>query len=317
MAETTGISWTDSTWNWITGCTRVSRGCKFCYIERTPPFFYHGRKFDGPDAGATTGVLLHPERLSWPFRTGKKALGPRVFVNSLSDVWHEEVPAQLVADAFAVMASTPHLTYQLLTKRPGVMRSRLKSRDFWNLVFASDAPHKYGNGREDAFAWTTAATAGVAPNVHLLVSVEDQDSADLRIPILLDTPGAVLGISAEPLVGLIDLSSWLEAPCPDCGDIGSVAVPGGGAACPRCYRDYGHGGTVNLGLDWVIAGGETGPGHEPMDVQWAQTLREQCEDAGAAFYMKQDSGPRSGMQGRLPDDLWAVKEFPTDVPVAA
>jgi protein gp37 len=303
MGETTGIGWTHSTWNVWTGCTKVSRGCDHCYIVRTPPFFYNGRSFDGDGPGSATGLVFHPERLAMPFRTGKRALGPRVFVNSLSDVFHEDAPVELVADMFAVMAATPWLTYQVLTKRPGPMRSKLRSRTFWDLVFASDAPHKYGNGREDIMAWNLAAEAGVAQNVHLLVSVEDQPAADLRIPILLDTPGAVLGISAEPLVGPLRLGDWLLS-----------TLPGADAAAGLPSISPLHGVPR---LDWVIAGGESGPGHEPMDVQWAADLYEQCRDAGVPFYMKQASGPRSGMQGDIPDDLWSVKEFPTDVQVPA
>lgn len=101
MADKTHIQWTDATWNIVTGCTRISDGCTHCYIERTPPFRIQGRSFDGPQIGATTGVQLHPDRLGWPLHWRKPR---RIFVCSLADLFHEQVPDEFIARAFAVHA---------------------------------------------------------------------------------------------------------------------------------------------------------------------------------------------------------------------
>jgi hypothetical protein len=128
MADHSHIQWTDATWNVASGCTKVSEGCRHCYIERTPPFRTQGRRFAGPrgagEPGATTGVQLHPERLDWPLRWRRPR---RVFVNSLSDLFFDarQVPDAYIAQVFAVMAATPWHTYQVLTKRPGRMAALL------------------------------------------------------------------------------------------------------------------------------------------------------------------------------------------------
>src|SRR5688500_5998333 len=120
MSDGSKIQWTETTWNILSGCTRVSDGCDHCYIERTPPFRMAGRRFDKPGIGGTTGVKLHPERLEQPLHWRKPR---RVFVNSLADLFHEDVPAEFIAKAFAVMRATPQHTYQLLTKRHARMRN--------------------------------------------------------------------------------------------------------------------------------------------------------------------------------------------------
>jgi protein gp37 len=243
MGETTGIQWSDSTWNVVTGCTRVSPGCDHCYIERQPPFRIHGRKFSGAETGATTGVMLHPDRLEWPFRTGKRALGPRVFVCSLADLFHEDVPDEFIIRVFAVMAETQNLTYQVLTKRPARMRALLNSGAIRAAVYDIGWP---------------------LPNVWLGVSAENQTWANARIPILLTTPAEVRFVSYEPALGPLDLTS--------------VAIPHGLVEAK--------GGTIP-GLDWVICGGESGPGARPMPLKWAEDVRDQCASAGVAFFMKQ------------------------------
>ncbi|WP_367128272.1 DUF5131 family protein [Saccharothrix sp. HUAS TT1] len=289
MGDKTRIEWTDATWNPVTGCTRVSEGCRRCYIERTPPFRTAGRRFDSAEVGGTTGVLLHPERLAQPLRWRKPR---RVFVNSLADLFHDDVPDAMVARVFAVMAATPWHTYQVLTKRPARMRALLKAEAFADEV--GFAWHEMG-GEEKALAWSALPL----PNVWLGVSTEDQATASRRIPILLDTPAAVRWISAEPLLGPIDLDGplvdghrprltyWLTGR-PYWKPIGTVN--GNGLA-----------EVLDVGprLDWVVVGGESGPGARPMHPDWARTIRDQCAAASVPMLFKQ-----WGEWGPAP---WAVR----------
>jgi len=278
MGDTTHIEWTDATWNPVTGCTRVSPGCVNCYIDWAPPFRVEGRHFtdrDGnrsPAIGATTGVRLHPDRLDWPLRK-RSWCGKRVFVCSLADLFHDDVPDEYIARVFAVMALTPEVTYQVLTKRPARMRALLSSPDFhwrvWHgLLTASHAAmltippyvtaHFHGGARLGERHMTPL------PNVWLGVTVEDQERADLRIPILLDTPAAVRWLSCEPLLGPVDL---------DATGMGVTGTSG-----PESRPSA---------VDWVVAGGESGPGARPMHPDWARSLRDQCRDAGVPFLFKQ------------------------------
>jgi protein gp37 len=257
MADHSGIEWTSATWNFVTGCTRVSDGCTRCYIERTPPFRMAGRRFDGPQIGATTGVQLHPERLDWPLRWRAPR---RVFVNSLSDLFHDAVPGDLIIRAFAVMAATPQHTYQVLTKRPGRMRSLLRGPTAFGdevLDHLLDLPGGAAAIAEQRVPWPL-------PNVWLGVSAEDQRQADIRIPVLLDTPAAVRWVSAEPLLAPVTLHRYLPV-------------------------GWGEGArwTTNMALDWVVAGGESGPGARPAHPAWFRALRDQCTGAGVPFFFKQ------------------------------
>ncbi len=183
----TGIEWTDETWNPVTGCTKVSEGCAHCYIERTPPFRMAHHRFEGPGGpeapGATTGVKLHPERLDIPLHWRKPR---RIFVCSLADLFHEDVPDSFIAGVFGVMARCPEHTFQVLTKRPGRMSSWVRKRVGFYLWMEKPLP-----------------------NVWLGTSVESQKWADVRIPKLLETPAAVRFLSCEPLLGPIDLRGGL------------------------------------------------------------------------------------------------------------
>jgi protein gp37 len=170
----TTIEWTDRTWNPLTGCTKVSPGCDHCYAKTM-----HER-FNGP--GSFDTVTLHPERLKQPLRWRKPSL---VFVNSMSDPFHRDVPDEYIAYMFAVMGQADRHTFQVLTKRPARMRALLSRPDFFPRV-KNDRP------------WPL-------PNVWLGVSVEDQKWADIRIPALRGTPAAVRFLSCEPLLGPIEL----------------------------------------------------------------------------------------------------------------
>lgn len=269
MSDKTGIEWTDATWNFVTGCTRISEGCDHCYIERTPPFRMAHRKFNGTGVGSTTGVKHYSDRLGIPLRWRNPR---RVFVNSLSDLFHEDVDEQLVAEALAVMALTPQHTYQLLTKRHARMRSYLSNpllRDQVEELVCERAAILYPKGWEARFTWPLR-------NLWLGVTVESQKWADIRIPYLRDTPAAVRFISAEPLLGPVDLSGHLpKALCAAC------EANMEGPMCSACYGDF------RTRIGWVIVGGESGPGARPMHPDWVRSLRDQCTAAGVAFHFKQ------------------------------
>lgn len=255
MADKTGIEWTDATWNPVTGCSKVSQGCKHCYALRdwprmsaNPKTVYFGRQF--------TDVRCHPERLDQPFRWTKPRL---IFVNSMSDLFHEAVPDEFIDRVFAAMARARQHTYQVLTKRADRMAAYLNDPDRKNRILAASVSLGWA-GMMD-MPWPI-------PHVWIGVSVEDQAAADERIPMLLDTPAAVRWISAEPLLGPVDL----------------LATPAGDILC-RC------GGclemTPDTRLDWVVVGGESGPKARPMHPDWARSLRDQCAAAGVPFLFKQ------------------------------
>lgn len=247
----TTIQWTDETWNPVTGCSRVSEGCRHCYIERTPPFRMAGRTLGDP-------VQLHPDRLDAPLHWKKPR---RVFVNSLSDLFHEDVPDEFIDRVFATMAMTRRHTYQVLTKRPlrllKYMQSRYPKDGQWLSWFIFDHINSHGDGSR---GWPLR-------NVWLGVSVEDQKTADERIPILLQVPAAVRWVSAEPLLGPVDLRNinpWddfhtdaLDTPDPS-------------------YR-----------LNWVVVGGESGPKARPCNVAWIRSIVRQCKAAAVPCFVKQ------------------------------
>lgn len=261
MADHSTIEWTQASWNFIDGCTRISDGCDHCYIERTPPFRMAHRHFDKPGIGGTTGVRLHSDKLGLPMKWRKPR---RIFTNSLGDLFHEAVPDQFIAEAFAVMVLAPQHTYQVLTKRHARMRSLLggaKTNGFLHLI----ADAILARGYRTSFAWPL-------PQVWLGVSVENQQWADIRIPALLDTPAAVRWLSCEPLLGAVDLAAHLDRMehkgSEHSADVGGIDWYG-----PR--------------IGWVVAGGESGPGARPMHPAWARTLRDQCASAGVPYFFKQ------------------------------
>lgn len=272
MADASKIEWTDATWNPVTGCTKVSPGCANCYIERTPPFRMASRYFQRPIVGydevtrvaqfgseMTTGVRLHPDRLDQPLRWRKPR---RIFVCSLADLFHDDVPDEYIRDVFnamrrcdgSVTAATgkaaPSHTFQVLTKRPE--RALAMSRD-----------RRLGFGLDE---WRTKAA-----NVWLGVSIENARYT-WRADVLREIPAAVRFISAEPLLGsLFDLGSARTGAQPGSAD-GDFAVTGFPTDRARKHLDLS-------GIDWVIAGGESGPGARPMHPDWAREIRDACLDA--------------------------------------
>lgn len=239
------IEWTDVTWNPVTGCSKVSPGCAHCYAEALSLRFGTSKKPWTPE-NAAENVVLHPERLDAPLHWRKPR---RVFVNSMSDLFHELVPDSFIVDVFRVMAQAEQHTFQVLTKRPERMRDMLNDQ-----IIMCDLSCVILPGPR----WATWPL----PNVWLGVSVENQHWADERIPLLLQTPAAVRFISAEPLLGPVNLKQ------------------AGAIRMDTWHADHGQ-------LDWVIVGGESGPKHRPFDAHWARDIRDQCASAGVPLFVKQ------------------------------
>jgi protein gp37 len=270
VADKTGIEWTDATWNPVTGCDEVSPGCDHCYARTV------AERFGAPAFPNGFGVTLRPHKMDQPLRWTRPR---RIFVNSMSDLFHAEIPDDYIAQVFAVMALAPRHTFQLLTKRHGRMRSLLSNTGFTAMVRA--ATHELAN--EHRLDWPESRPSGwewPLRNVWLGVSVEDQRWADLRIPVLLATPAARRFISAEPLLGLVSLQRWISPGC-TCPAIGNPWF----SHAPTCPIRTGI--TGSGALDWVIVGGESGRGARPMHPVWARNLRDQCATAGIPFLFKQ------------------------------
>jgi protein gp37 len=239
-------------------CYAEVQAARIVRMGKGKPTAYDGlaRTTAAGEARWTGEVWLVPEQLAWPLRKRKPQ---RIFVNSMSDLFHEKLTNEQIAAVFGVMAACPQHTFQVLTKRARRMREwfewagRLNLDDLRGLAMG-------------AMKWARDAvlvrrgTTWPLPNVWLGVSVEDQAAADERIPELLRTPAAVRFLSCEPLIGPVSVSAWLE--------VGPLSR----------HRSL---------LDWVIAGCESGPGARQCDVEWLRSLRDQCASAGVAFFLKQ------------------------------
>lgn len=242
MGDRTGIEWTDATWNPVTGCTKVSTGCDHCYAEtlarkrlrdtylrRLPVSDGNGNRAD-PFA-----VRLWPERLEHSIRWSEPRM---VFVNSMSDLFHRDVPDEFVTQVFEVMLSVDWHIYQVLTKRPA------RAARFWR-------KHRHLFGLD-----------AIPDHIWIGTSLENQ-SVSYRVDHLRRIPARVRFLSCEPLLGPIELD--LE------------------------------------GIDWVIAGGESGFVHRPLDMSWARVVRDQCIRARVPFFFKQVGGRTPKAGGRLLD----------------
>jgi protein gp37 len=321
VSEHSAIQWTDATWNPTTGCTKVSPGCANCYIETTTPFRVQGRKF----VGGAIPLKLHEGRLEQPLRWRKPK---RIFVNSLSDLFHEDIPFEFIDRVFAVMALTPQHTYQVLTKRPGRMLEYLTApigfsarREGRIRTLANElrTDPKFTGGRLKHFeTWPL-------PNVWLGVSVENQHFADERIPLLLQTPAAVRFISAEPLLEEISFrwAKW-DDHAPNPRRLTKLPPVERDGKCLAGSINHLDGARM---LDWVIVGGESGSDARPFDIARARKIVAECRAAGVPVFVKQlgvapyDSAPtmpvnvpvrdrKGGDPEEWPADL-RVREFPT------
>ena len=226
MADTK-IEWTDATWNPVTGCDKISPGCKNCYAEKMA---HRLQKMGQANYANGFKLTLQPHMLNHPLKWKKPKM---IFVNSMSDLFHKDVPLDYIKRVFDVMNQAHWHTFQVLTKRAERM---------------AEVAHELN--------WTTNIWAGA--------SVENQEQADKRIPELLKIPAAVRFLSCEPLLGEIKNLFLNFHWC-------------GGRYFQR-FRER---------IDWVIAGGESGPNARPMHPDWARSLRDQCAAAGVAFHFKQ------------------------------
>ncbi len=231
MADKSAIEWTDATWNPVTGCTKLSRGCDHCYAERFAERF---RGVPGHPFETGFDLTLRPERLRQPLLWKR----PRtIFVNSMSDLFHKHVPTPFIDQVFDTMERADWHVFQVLTKRSSLLGDYLKAR--------------YTTRPAPAHIWCG-------------VSVEDAQ-AKSRIKHLRNAPASIRFLSLEPLLGPL--------------------------------------GTLDLsGINWVIAGGESGPGARPMEADWVRSIRDQCRDQSTAFFFKQWGGIRPKSGGRLLDN---------------
>jgi len=259
MADNSKIEWTEASWNPVTGCVEVSPGCDNCYAKT---FAERWRGIPGHHFEQGFDVTLRPERLGQPMRWTRPR---RIFVNSMSDLFHDAIPDEFIARVFAVMAATPRHTYQLLTKRHARMRSLLNNPEWRSDVFPRESVLDLHGPSRPLPTWPLS-------NVWLGVSVEDQKWADIRIPALLDTPAAIRWLSMEPLLGPVDLR--------DCAGVDALEQDWVGG-------DSGGSGAPHPFVDWVVVGGESGRGARPMEPSWARSLRDQCTKAGVPFFFKQ------------------------------
>lgn len=351
MASKTSIEWTATqnedgsvtpgfSWNFLRGCRRVSPGCENCYAERQairhagPGGSYEGLVKSTPKGPRWTGKLsFHEDILLAPL---KRRTPTKYFVNSMSDLFYEDVTDEMLDKAFAVMALARRHTFQILTKRPermkayfdgtdgsgGVASGRIRdclyrwSRHFPAFIAPEDHYRQIANAQA-TFKWPI-------PNVWLGVSVENQEYADERIPLLLDTPASVRWISAEPLLGPINLRQipiefnlFLDA-------LTGRNFIGDG----RAVVDAGKEIRGNR-LDWIVVGGESGPNSRQCDTAWIRSIVEQCTEASVPVFVKQLGGQpvqpfyygdcgkarlnlkdrKGGDPSEWPNDL-RVREFP-------
>jgi len=231
MASNSTIEWTESTWNPVTGCTRISAGCKNCYAERMA---HRLQAMNQPNYRNGFRLTLQPQMLDLPLRWRKPQM---IFVNSMSDLFHDEVPQSFIERVFGVMNRAPWHCYQILTKRSGNLRK--------------------ANG---SLPW--------AENIWAGVTVENKDYL-YRIDNLRKSGAIRKFISFEPLIGPV--------------------------------------GKINLrGIDWVIVGGESGPGARPVQKEWVTEIRDQCIKSGVPFFFKQWGGVRKKQNGRsLEGRVWS------------
>lgn len=248
----TKIEWSEAVWNPTTGCDKVSAGCKNCYAEVFAKRFWKERQF--------SDVRCHPDRLDIPLRWRKRRM---VFVDSMSDLFHEAVPFDFIEQVHAVMACARNHTFQILTKRIE------RAKEFYSYIERRELGRFKHTGIKLAGVGNRVGGIEELPlkNCWLGVSVEDQKTANERLPILWQIDAAVKFVSYEPALGPLDFAE----------------------ALPDWWESNG--------IDWVICGGESGPGARPMHPDWARSVRDQCQAVGVAFFFKQ-----WGAWGPIPEE---------------
>lgn len=308
MGDKSKIEWTDATWNPIRGCSRVSDGCRNCYAETVANRFKGpGQPYEGLIAkgGQWNGqIKLVPEKLEDPLRWRKPRM---VFVNSMSDLFHENVPDEYIDQVFSVMQRASRHTFHVLTKRPARMHEYMTG-----LAAIADSNNREWFDR--GFVWHLGereAPEFPFSNVWLGVSVEDQFTADLRIPTLLSTPAAIRWLSCEPLLGPIDLNAidlyeWLQVFSQRLRD--RLPDPLDPVMKLPLLSPFHHmqSNTSWPGIDWVVVGGESGKDARPMHPDWARSLRHQCQDANVPFFFKQwgEYAPSWYVDKHIPESEW-------------
>lgn len=272
MSDNTGISWTEATWNPTTGCDRISPGCDHCYALTLARRLkgMGSAKYQNDGDPRTSGPGFGLTVHPDSLEVPLHWRDPRkVFVNSMSDLGHARVPREFTARIWSVMARTPQHTYQILSKRPERIAAWVRACHPWGGWWTHN-----GHAPEDAYdgdGIIVGYDQWPLPNVHIGTSIE-LDRYASRADAVRVTPAAVTFLSLEPLLG----------PLP----------------------------SLNLdGIGWVIIGGESGRDYRPMDIGWLEAIVAKAREAGVPVFVKQDSGPRPGHQGRIPDSLW-LKEFP-------
>ncbi|MEW5422677.1 phage Gp37/Gp68 family protein [Amorphus sp. 3PC139-8] len=286
MSDHSPIEWTDATWNIVTGCTLVSDGCRHCYAARLaasrlknhPSRKGLARLNASGEAKFTGEVRFNEQWLDQPLRWKRPR---RIFVCAHGDLFHEAVPDAWIDRVFAVMALSPHHTFQVLTKRAARMRDYFTGNGAYLRVLGDGVVDELaragiswnGNGLDRHSQAIAGATRWPLPNVWMGVSAEDQRRADERVPDLLATPAAVRFVSAEPLFGPIDFTN-----------VGSATDVSARLGINALTGDVGRPGlTMGAGvwppLDWIIVGGESGPGARPMHPDWVRRIRDDCAQA--------------------------------------
>lgn len=251
MGENTKIEWADHTFNPWVGCEKISPACAHCYAATWANRAGNPELWEGQRRRTTAENWKLP--LKWNKAARAAGVRARVFCASLADVFDNAVPAEWRFDLFSLIAFTPHLDWLLLTKRIGNARSMMDD-------IAVRVMHRPRG------EWAPM------PNVWLGATIANQEEADRDIPKLLATPARIRFLSIEPMLGPVDVSPWLS--------YGARGVGMGGFKCSGEYRFPAH-------VDWVICGGESGPGARPMYLRWVQALRDQCAAVGVPFLFKQ------------------------------
>ena len=275
------IAWTNETWNPVIGCTKVSAGCANCYAERMAARLW---RMGRGDYGSVLGIedykwngeiFCRKDFLDKPLRWRKPR---RIFVCSMSDLFHEKVPWGFIEKVMATIEECPQHTFQILTKRPQGMA-------------------EYFNSLGKRFELSNC------PNVHLGVACENQAMADERIPILLQIPAAVRFESIEPMLGPVDLKlkHWV---CSQCGDWteGEILDDDNHCSCDLYIEER-----WKNNIDWVIVGCESGPKRRPCKLEWVRDIVRQCKFANVPVFVKQLE-----INGKVEHDM---SKFPKDLQI--